>query len=141
LGAVPRTAAAVDELAADFHAALLAPTGGGAPPVASLWLEGRYEGERVARLRQASAAAGLDFDHEAARGAPIDHLGALLHLWASASERAPWLADELAAEHLDWTDRPLGQIEAQGGLYGELATALRAFVPELRATRLSPATR
>ena len=90
----------LDELASQYHAALLAPTGGGAPPVASLWIEGRYEGQIVARIRELARSAALEFGEDAARGAPVDHLGVLLHLWAASAERAPWVSDELARDHL-----------------------------------------
>ncbi|QDV08813.1 Chaperone protein TorD [Planctomycetes bacterium Poly30] len=124
----------LDELAAQYHAALLAPTGGGAPPVASLWIEGRYEGHIVARIRELAKSAALDFGPEAARGAPVDHLGALLHLWAASVERAPWVSDELAKEHLGWTNAPLAQMEKRGGFYGSVATATADLVRLLRST-------
>lgn len=125
------------ELGAQFYAALLAPTGRGAPPVASLWQEGRYEGAIVRTITDLAGMAGFDFDAGAARSAPIDHLGSLLLLWAEASERAPAVADVLAAEHLTWSIRPLDRITELGGLYGSLAAATRELVLTLGTTRLT----
>jgi len=123
----------LDELAAEYHGAFIAPHGGGAPPIASLWTEGRYEGAVAARIRVLAQSAVVDFDAESARGAPVDHLGALLHLWAATSERAPWVAHEIAAQHLAWTDEPLGRVAASGcGFYANVARATGALVAVLR---------
>lgn len=130
-----------DELAAEYHAALLAPTGGGAPPVASLWIEGRFEGQIVSRLRTLAESAALDFGSEAARGAPVDHLGVLLHLWASCVERAPWVSDELCSDHFAWAEAPLRQMAQRGGqqdFYGSVALAVTELVAVLRETRVAP---
>ena len=128
----------LDDLAAEYHSALLAPTGGGAPPVASLWIEGRFEGQIVSRLRELARSAALEFGSEAARGAPVDHLGVLLHLWAASTERAPWVADEIASEHLAWTQAPLHQMQARGGFYGSVAVAVRELVHVLSSTVATP---
>jgi TorA maturation chaperone TorD len=133
----PADEGALDELAAEYHAAFLRPEGGGAPPIGSLWTEGRYEGALASRVRELARSAAVDFDRGAARDAPVDHLGCMLHLWAATSERAPWVADELAAEHLGWADAPLARVVEGGGFYGELAGALRGLLHELRATRLA----
>ena len=125
-----------DELAAEYHASLLAPTGGGAPPVASLWTEGRFEGQTVARLRTLAESAALEFGSEAARGAPVDHLGVLLHLWASCVDRAPWVSNELAADHLAWTEAPLRQMAKRENFYGSVATAASELVTVIRATKV-----
>ncbi|MFT5733216.1 MAG: TorA maturation chaperone TorD [Planctomycetota bacterium] len=130
----------LDELASEYHAALLAPTGGGAPPVASLWIEGRFEGQIVSRLRVLATSAALEFGSEAARGAPVDHLGVLLHLWAASTERAPWVADEIAAEHLAWTHAPLQQMQGRGGFYGGVAVAAAELVQVIKSTVATPVT-
>ncbi|MFT7464955.1 MAG: TorA maturation chaperone TorD [Pseudohongiellaceae bacterium] len=123
----------LDELAAEYHASFIAPHGGGAPPIASLWTEGRYEGAVAARIRVLARSAVVDFDAESARGAPVDHLGALLHLWAATSARAPWVAQEIASQHLAWTDEPLGRVAASSsGFYGDIARATGALVAVLR---------
>jgi TorA maturation chaperone TorD len=132
----PEGARALDELAAAFYAALLSPTGG-APPIASLWLEGRYEGEAAARITDLAALASIDFDGGAARAAPIDHLGSILLLWAEAANRAPAIADVLASEHLAWAERPLARIAAGEGFYASLAAAAYELVEALAATRLT----
>ena len=122
---VPDPASAdLDELAADFHAAFLQPTGGGAPPVASLWTEGRFEGNAAARLRELAKSAAVDFDSEEARGAPIDHVGSMLHLWAATHERATWVADELASVHLAAVAPALTQAVSAEGFYGSVAQAV-----------------
>ena len=120
----------------EYHAALLAPTGGGAPPVASLWSEGRFEGQVVARLRTLAESAALDFGSEAARGAPVDHLGVLLHLWAVCVERAPWVSNELATDHLAWAEAPLRRMARRGGFYGSVAAATSQLVVVLQGTRV-----
>ena len=131
-----------DELAAEYHAALLAPTGGGAPPVASLWIEGRFEGQIVSRLRTLAESAALNFGSEAARGAPVDHLGVLLHLWAACVDRAPWVSNEIGAEHLAWCDAPLRQMSqrgaGQGGgaFYASVARAVMELVSVLQTTEV-----
>lgn len=127
---------AVDELAADYHAAFLRPEGGGAPPIASLWTEGRFEGDIARRVRALGESAALEFGEEAARGAPRDHLGVLLHLWAASIERAPWVADEIAEQHLNWADAPLRKVTDGGGFYGQVAAATLSLLGELRGTRV-----
>lgn len=134
--ATPEGARALEELAAAFYAALLSPTGG-APPIASLWLEGRYQGEATARIADLAALAGIDFDAYNARSAPIDHLGCILLLWAEAAARAPEVADVLASDHLAWAERPLARIAAGEGFYASLAAAARELVEALAATRLT----
>jgi TorA maturation chaperone TorD len=135
-GSTPEGARALDELAAKYYAALISPTGG-APPIASLWLEGRYSGETTARLGDLAALAGFEYDGAAARSAPVDHLGSVLRLWAEAAERAPAVADVVASEHLAWADRPLARIAAGQGFYAELAAAARELVEALASTRLA----
>lgn len=122
-------AAWLDERAADYHDCFLGPEGG--PLVQSLWTDGRYEGAATVRVRQLAEAAALELDRDAARGAPPDQLGCLLLLWAEASERAPAVADELAAEHLRWAHRPLARVESAGGFYGSLATLTRELIDTL----------
>lgn len=132
----PADADALDDLASEYHAAFLRPEGGGAPPIGSLWIEGRYEGALAARIRELGKSAALDFEGSVARDAPVDHLGCVLHLWAASVERAPWVADEIAGEHLAWVDAPLGRVVELEGFYGGVAAALREFVGELRGTRV-----
>ncbi len=123
----------LDRLAAGFHSAFLAPDRGGAPLVASLWTEGRYEGTAAARIRALAEAAAVEFDRDMARGAPIDHLGVLLLLWAQTIERAPSVADEIATQHLAWSEAPLNRLAAAGAtsFYPSLAGAAAAFVRTL----------
>ncbi len=126
----------LDELGAQFHAALLRPDGGGAPPIASLWTEGRYEGAIAGRIRTLAESAALEFDKALTRGAPVDHLGSILHLWAASVERAPWVADEIAEQHLTWIDPCLVQMAAVDGFYGEVAGVVSQLAREIRGTRI-----
>ncbi|MEL6716939.1 MAG: molecular chaperone TorD family protein, partial [Planctomycetota bacterium] len=122
---VPDPASAdLDELAADFHGAFLQPTSGGAPPVASLWTEGRFEGDASARVRELAKSAAVDFDGAEARGAPIDHVGSLLHLWAATVERAPWVAEELAGVHIAAVAPALQRVASTPDFYGQVARAV-----------------
>lgn len=128
---VPGSEVDLDELAADYNEAFVRPTGGGAPPVASLWIEGRFEGRAAARMRELGESAALTLDRGAARDAPIDHLGCILHLWAAGVTRAPWVARELGERWLTWVDAPLRRVEARGGFYAGVAGAVRALCVEL----------
>lgn len=62
----------------------------------------------------------------------------LLHLWAASVERAPWVSDELARDHLGWAGVPLQQMENRGGFYGSLGAATAELVGLIRATTVSP---
>ena len=114
----------------EYHDLFLRPDSGG-PLVQSLWTEGRYEGEAAVRVRQLARAAGVDFQRQAARGAPVDHLGSLLLLWAAADEESPEVAAELQRAHLDWALAPLGRIEVTGGFYGGVARAASGLLRQL----------
>ena len=88
------------------------------------------------RLRELAKSAALEVDPDAVRDAPVDHLGNVLHLWAACIDRAPWVSNELAAEHLAWADAPPARVEDAGGFSGGPAGPLPAFLNELRVTRL-----
>ena len=129
----------LDELAAAYHAAFLRPTAGGAPPIGSLWTEGRYEGDLAARIRELAESAAVEFTPESARGAPVDHLGSILHLWAETQARAPWVADEIAERHLGWADACLERtVSGDHGFYANVASATKRLVAVIRATRIQP---
>ena len=122
----------LEELAADYHAAFLRPDGGGAPPIGSLWIEGRYEGALAKRVRELAESAAVEFDGAVARDAPVDHLGCILMLWAATVERAPWVAEELARNHLAWASAPLTQVsDTAEGFYAGFARAVLALTREL----------
>ena len=127
---------ALDALAAEFYAALLAPRGG-APPVRALWEEGRSEGRAAERLADLALLAGFDHDAAAARGAPLDHLGAILLLWGAAAATHPAVADIVATEHLPWAVRPLQRLAGGAGFYGAVARAALELTATLTATRLT----
>ena len=101
---VPPADTPLDELAAEFFDTLLRPEHG--PPVQSLWSGGSYEGDSAAMIRKLAEAAALDFNKSAARGAPLDHIGSILLLWAEARERAPEVAERLQEDHLAWSLAP-----------------------------------
>lgn len=122
----------LEERGADYHELFLSPEAG--PLVQSLWTQGRYEGDAAARVRQLAELAAVDFQREAARGAPVDHLGALLLLWAATAERAPAVAEELTREHLAWSRPALARVRSRGGFYGAVAGAAAALVELLRST-------
>lgn len=122
----------LDELAAEYFETFVNPNKG-APPVASLWTSGEYEADAARALRELAKAAALDFDRDAARGAPVDHLGSILLLWCSARERAPEVADRIARDHLAWVDRALAPVRGRAGFYGAVTSATAACVEAIRA--------
>ena len=126
----------LDELAAEFFAAFVQPADS-APPVQSLWMQGTYEGRSAGVVRELARAAGVEFDRTAARGAPVDHLGAILLLWCEARELRPEVADRLEAEHMEWALRPLAHVARQGGFYGGVCAAAGEFLRTLRPGELS----
>ena len=69
----------LEERGAEYLDRWLRPDRGG-PPVQSLWSGGQYEGDPAVALRRWTAAVGLHYDAEAARGAPS----------YSAETRSPW---------------------------------------------------
>jgi len=128
---LPGPETSLDDLAGEFFANLLRPEFG--PPVQSLWQSGSYEGDSAAMIRKLAAAAALDFDKQAARGAPLDHIGCVLLFWAEARERAPEVAERLQRDHLAWSLAPLRRIGSGEGFYAQLARAVSAFVEDLTA--------
>lgn len=127
---------ALDALAVEFFEAFVQPQEGG-PPVQSLWTEGSYEGDAAASVRRLAEAVGVEFDRAAARGAPHDHLGCLLLLWAETREARPDVAERLEAEHLAWARAPLGRLAAGQGFYADVSRATLAWLEELLAPRPS----
>lgn len=119
----------LEALRADYADLFVLPQRG-APPVASLWLEGRYQGESTAALQRVTEATGYAFDGGAAQ-APKDHLGCLLLLWVAALEQDPALSRDLALQLQGWVPRALAQPAADGGFYGQVARAVVALLPEL----------
>lgn len=112
----------LEERGAEYLDRWLRPERGG-PPVQSLWSGGQYEGDPAVALRRWTEAVGLRYDAEAARGAPIDHLGSSLALWCLAAEHSAEHAEALRVQHLEWGRRPLEAARAAGGFYGGVAAA------------------
>lgn len=103
----------------------------GAPPVASLWVDGQYEGDSLQTLRKIAAAAGCDFDRSAAGGAAEDHLGSILLLWCACVESDPELARLLRSQHLGWAERALAQGARDEGFYGQVSRATLRLLADL----------
>lgn len=122
----------LEELAAQYFALFVQPQDS-APPVQSLWAEGAYEGESARSVRALAEAAGLEFDREAARSAPVDHLGSILWLWAEARTARPEVAARLEQQHFDWAAQPLARAAREGGFYGAVCAATADFMGSLRA--------
>ena len=123
----------LDGLAAEYLERFVRPATGG-PLVQSLWTQGTYEGDAAVAARKLAEAAALDFDKEAARGAPVDHLGSLLLLWATSLERQPEVARRIEEEHLAWAVAPLERLAGEDGFYGSLAGAVANLVRSLAGT-------
>jgi TorA maturation chaperone TorD len=129
-GITPPTLAELPALAARWFELFLQPTHS-PPPVQSLWQEGRYEGESTAAVRRLAEAAGLQWGN-GARGAPPDHLGSLLLLWAELVELAPPLAQQLVRQHFGFVREALQQATADRGFHGAVAIAVVDLVAELQ---------
>ena len=81
---------------------------------------------RQARLAE---AAGVTLDRDAARGAPPDHLGCLLELWARVAERSPEEAGRIAESYLAWSVVPLRRLaSSRDGFYATVAAATAGLV-------------
>lgn len=116
----------LEELAADYFEAVVNPQDH-PPLVQSLCEDGRYESAAAAAVRQIAEAAGLELDRGLARGAPPDHLGVELLLWAELAERSPD-AREFVRRHLLWAREPLQAMAARGGFYGGVAAVVARFI-------------
>jgi len=127
--------ASLDDLAAQYFEAIVQPKTGG-PPVQSLWTEGSYEGDSAVAVRKLAEAVGVEFDRGAARGAPHDHLGCLLLLWAETAGARPDVAERLESEHLEWAQVPLSTLARGGkGFYPDLGRATLAWLAEVLQPR------
>ncbi|MEM7204173.1 MAG: molecular chaperone TorD family protein [Planctomycetota bacterium] len=116
----------LEALQAEFVDLFLHPARG-APPIASLWVDGQYEGDRAVALRSVATALGFELDPVGAGGAPADHLGCLLLLWCEAAIHDPTGADHFARAHLDWVPRALAAINGDPGFYGSVGRAATAL--------------
>jgi len=123
----------LESLASQYFECFLHPERG-APPIASLWIHGQYEGEVTAQIRKIAEAEGCTLDSAASAGAPIDHLGCLLLLWVHCMQHDETLADLIAEEYLTWVPRALRQVATQAGFYGQLASALLELVSLVQRT-------
>jgi TorA maturation chaperone TorD len=126
LGIPVPDAAELEPLAARYCALFLHPAGG-LPPVQSLWLEGQYDGKAAGAVRALAAASGWQLA-AGARGAPPDHLGCILMLWAELVPERPELAARLRADHMAWAEGALRDASRTDGFYGALARATTLLV-------------
>lgn len=116
-------------LAAEYFELLLRPARG-LPPVQSLWREGQYDGPAAGAVRAIAAAAGRELA-AGAQGAPPDHLGCILLLWAELCDERPELAARLAQDHLAWGERALQGPASAHGFHAEVARVAIALLREL----------
>ncbi len=96
----------------------------GAPPIASLWIHGQYEGDVAVQLRKIAESAGYTLDLAASGGAPIDNLGCILLLWIECRKTDEALARLITDEYLEWVPRALQEVATTQGFYGQLTRAL-----------------
>lgn len=127
--------AVVDALAADYYQRFITPER--RPPlIQSLWADGQYESETTAAVRAYAEQAGLAFERAIARGAPPDHLGAELTLWAEIAEPWPDGAARFVQDHLRWAVAPLraqaDEVVGDGSaFYGEVCAAAAELIEQL----------
>jgi TorA maturation chaperone TorD len=120
----------LDALAADYFEHFVNPRDR-APLIQSLHEGGSYEGDAARAVREIASAAGVEFDAEAARAVPPDHLGCELLLWDVLAARDPEAAAEFARRHLVWAVAPLRRNPEGSGFYSSLRAALAALLIEL----------
>lgn len=120
--------ALIERLAAEYFDAFVGGAGA-VVPVQSLRESGGYEGVAAAEIRALAKAAGLDFDKSATRGAPPDHLGSILLLWAAFARDWPDGAKRIEERHLAWALPVLARVaKSEGTFYGALARASAQFI-------------
>ena len=117
---------ALDALAAEYFEVFVKPLEG--PPMIQSLAEGdAFEGPPADAMRAIAEACGVDFDPVAARGAPVDHLGAQLSLWASLRRRDAEAASAFADRHLRWATRHLER-RRDASFYGQLSGTVADFI-------------
>lgn len=126
----PDDAQALDDLAAAYFETWVQPSDG-FPPVQSLAEGSTFEGPPAAAMRAIAEAAGVTFEPAAARGAPVDHLGAQLALWAHVHRRDREASREFASRHLRWAKPHLLRHGGEESFYGRLALMTASFIDSL----------
>lgn len=129
LGIAVPPPADLDALAAAYFAHFVRPAAG-LPPVQSLWLHGQYDGDAAQAVRAIAEAGSLELA-PGARGAPPDHLGCILLLWADIVEDRPDLAARLQRDHFAWGERALSAVGRGAGFYSSVARAAAMLLREL----------
>ena len=117
----------LDDLAADYFEFMVKPNDQ-APLLQSLFEDGRYQSAVTVSIERIADSAGVELDRELARGAPVDHLGVELLLWAELATRSSSVAHEFAERHLAWSLKPLQAAALTGGFYGRLASTTAQFI-------------
>ena len=120
-----------DELAAEFFEEFISPQSG-TPLVQSIAEGGSYEGDAAAGVRSIAEAAGLEWNRESLRGAPVDHLSTALFLWSELVPRDESVAREFAERHLSWAPAVLRR-SASERFYGRCRHICADFVELLLA--------
>ena len=121
---------AIESLAADYFETFVKPLEG-PPPVQSLAEGDSFEGEPAKAMRAIADAAGVSFDAAAARGAPVDHLGAQLAMWAHIHLRDHNASREFAERHLRWSLRHLDRGAQGEAFYDHLSKLVAEFIRSL----------
>ena len=70
---------------------------------------------------------------DAARNAPVDHLGCLLTLWAELHERDTKAAARFARQHLAWVAHSAAPRAQGDGFYDQVQRATAALCAEIVA--------
>ena len=120
-----------DELAAEFFEEFISPESG-TPLVQSIAEGGTYEGDSAAGVRSIAEAAGLEWNRESLRGAPVDHLGTELFLWSELVARDESAAQIFADRHLRWAPAVLRRSPAER-FYGRCRHVCADFIDTLLA--------
>jgi TorA maturation chaperone TorD len=112
-----------DALAAEYFDCFVHPEAG-APPVASLWIDGDYGGSCRRDIERWAESVGFSFEPQSELAPVPDHLGSLLLLWAELYPRQPEQAAELAAHLQQWAPRALARPAQGKGFYAEVSRGL-----------------
>jgi TorA maturation chaperone TorD len=119
------------EALAERYCALFLYPADAPPPVQSLWQHGQFDGDAAQSVREIAAAAGRELA-AGARGAPPDHAGCILLLWADLVGEQDELAARLVRDHLGWIREALRPVTGEAGFYGAVARGAVALVEELQ---------
>jgi TorA maturation chaperone TorD len=123
----------IEEMAAEYCACFLVGPGH-VPLVQSVWEQGANDQQSGLALSELARSAGLSFDREQARSAPVDHLGCILLLWAKLADDWPEASEYVIRRHLPWAQAPLRRLAQDSGFYGQLSRATLELIDAVRST-------